>query len=113
GMGRPYFLMGGSIAPVYQWRWSSAARTAPVAGLARGIDRFDPLAGRSGPAAQALYDHGQWRVVLTRALASTDTASQLPFRTGRAPPAAFFSSGGAHGGHGCRMTPSTGDLLAP
>jgi len=112
GMERPYFLMGSSSAPVYQWRWSSAARTAAVAGLARGIDRFDLLAGGSGPAAQAVYDHGQWRVVLTRALASTDTASQLPFRTGRAIPVAFFASDGSNGEHGSRMAISTWYFLA-
>src|SRR2546426_12387664 len=81
GMERPYFLMGGPGAPVYQWRWSSSARTAAVAGLARGIDRFDPLSG-AGPRAQAVYDHGQWRLVFTRVLASADTDSQpsLPTR---------------------------------
>lgn len=112
GMERPYFLMGSANAPVYQWRWSSAARTAPVAGLARGIDRFDPLAGGSGPAAQAVYDHGQWRVVFTRALASPDTASQLLFRTGRAIPVAFFASDGSNGEHGTRMAISTWYFLA-
>jgi DMSO reductase family type II enzyme heme b subunit len=112
GMERPYFLMGSASARVYQWRWSSAARTAPVAGLARGIDRFDPLAGGSGPAAQAVYDHGQWRIVFTRALASTDTASQLPFRTGRAIPVAFFASDGSNGEHGSRMAISTWYFLA-
>ena len=111
GMERPYFLMGSSGAPVYQWRWSSIARTAPVAGLARGIDRFEPLSS-GGPAAQAVYDHGQWRVVFTRALASTDTASQLPFRTGRAIPVAFFASDGSNGEHGSRMAVSTWYFLA-
>ncbi len=111
GMERPYFLMGSSSAPVYQWRWSSVARTAVVAGLARGIDRFDPLSG-AGPRAQAVYDHGQWRVVFTRALASTDTASQLPFRTGRAIPMAFFAADGSNGEHGTRMAISTWYFLA-
>jgi DMSO reductase family type II enzyme heme b subunit len=110
GMERPYFLMGSGSAPVYQWRWTSGARAA-VAGLARGIDRFDPLSG-GGPAVQALYDHGQWRVVFTRALASTDTASQLPFRTGRAIPVAFFASDGSNGERGTRMAASTWYFLA-
>ncbi len=111
GMERPYFLMGSPSAPVYQWRWSSSARTAAVAGLARGIDRFDPLSG-AGPGAQAVYDHGQWRLVFTRALASADTASQLPFRTGRAIPVAFFTSDGSNGEHGTRMAISTWYFLA-
>ena len=55
---------------------------------------------------------GQWRVVLTRALASPDTASQLPFRTGRAIPVAFFASDGSNGEHGTRMAVSTWYFLA-
>src|SRR5438067_2547615 len=111
GMERPYFLMGSTGAPVYQWRWSSVARTAAVAGLARSIDRFDSLPA-SGVGAQSIYDHGQWRVVFSRALASPDTASQLPFRTGRAIPVAFFAWDGSNGEHGTRMAISTWYFLA-
>lgn len=111
GMERPYFLMGNASAPVYQWRWASTARTAAVAGLARGVDRFDPIAG-APVAAQSVYDHGEWRVVFTRALASPDTATQLPFRTGRAIPVAFFAWDGSNGEHGTRMAISTWYFLA-
>ena len=111
GMERPYFLMGSSSAPVYQWRWSSGARRSAVAGLARGIERFDPVAN-GGVGAQAVYDHGQWRVVMTRALASPDTASQLPFQSGRAIPVAFFAWDGSNGEHGTRMAISTWYFLA-
>ena len=111
GMERPYFLMGSPSAPVYQWRWSSSARAAAVAGLARGIEHFDPVSN-GGVGAQAVYDHGQWRVVFTRALASPDTASQLPFRTGRAIPVAFFAWDGSNGEHGTRMAISTWYFLA-
>jgi len=111
GMERPYFLMGSTGAPVYQWRWTSVARTAAVAGLARSIDRFDSLPA-SGVGAQSIYDHGQWRVVFSRALASPDTASQLPFRTGRAIPVAFFAWDGSNGEHGTRMAISTWYFLA-
>ena len=113
GMERPYFLMGSSSAPVYQWRWMSTARTAGVAGLARGVERFDPIAGAGGAIpAQAVYDHGQWRVVFTRALASPDTVTQLPFRSGRAIPVAFFAWDGSNGEHGTRMAVSTWYFLA-
>ena len=111
GMERPYFLMGSTGAPVYQWRWTSVARTAAVAGLARSIDRFDSLPA-SGVGAQSIYNHGQWRVVFSRALASPDTASQLPFRTGRAIPVAFFAWDGSNGEHGTRMAISTWYFLA-
>jgi hypothetical protein len=82
-----------------------------VAGLARGVERFDALPG-SGVGAQAVYDHGQWRVVFTRALASSDTASQLPFLSGRAIPIAFFAWDGSNGEHGTRMAASTWYFLA-
>ena len=111
GMERPYFLMGSANGPVYQWRWVSSSRDAAVAGLARGIERFDPLP-QSGVAVQASYDHGEWRVVFTRALASPDTASQLPFRSGRAIPVAFFAWDGSNGEHGTRMAVSTWYFLA-
>jgi DMSO reductase family type II enzyme heme b subunit len=110
-MERPYFLMGNSSAPVYQWRWTSTARTTAVAGLARGLERFDPVSN-GGVGARAVYDHGQWRVVFTRALASPDTATQLPFRTGRAIPVALFAWDGSNGEHGTRMAISTWYFLA-
>ena len=109
GMERPYFLMGGPSDPVYQWRWTSQPRRA-VAGLARGIDRFDTLPGT--PAAQAVHDHGEWRVVLTRALAPSDTANEVPFDAGRAIPVAFFAWDGSSGEHGSRMAVSTWYFLA-
>jgi len=110
GMERPYFLMGSATAPVYQWRWSSQG--GAVAGLARGLERFDPSAAGGTVGAQAMYDHGQWRVVLTRALATADTAHELQVRTGRAIPVAFFAWDGSNGEHGTRMAVSTWYFLA-
>jgi mono/diheme cytochrome c family protein len=109
GMERPYFLMGTATDPVYQWRWTSRPRRA-VAGLARGIDRFDTLP--AAPAAQAVYEHGEWRVVLTRALATPDTANDVQLATGRAIPVAFFAWDGSSGEHDSRMAVSTWYFLA-
>src|SRR5260370_11069757 len=83
--------MGAAPQLVYQWRWTSAPGAGrAVAGLARGIERFDTLSGaRVG--AQAVYDHGQWRVLFRRALATRDTASEVQFATPRAPSVAFFA----------------------
>jgi hypothetical protein len=83
-----------------------------VAGLARGLERFDPSGGGGTVAAQAVYDHGAWRVVLTRALATLDTAHELQVRTGRAIPVAFFAWDGSNGEHGTRMAVSTWYFLA-
>jgi DMSO reductase family type II enzyme heme b subunit len=109
GIERPYFLMGAATDPVYQWRWTSAPRRA-VAGLARGIERFDTLP--AAPAAAAAYEHGEWRVVFTRALATPDTANEVQFETGRAIPMAFFAWDGSSGEHGSRMAVSTWYFLA-
>ncbi len=111
GMERPYFLMGAATQPVYQWRWTSSPRGA-VAGLARGLERFDAFPAAAAPAAQAVYDQGEWRLVLSRALATTDTANQLVFRTGRAIPVAFFAQDGSNGESGSRMAVSTWYFLA-
>ncbi len=109
GMERPYFLMGTATEPAYQWRWTSAPRRA-VAGLARGLERFDTLP--AAPAAAAIYDHGAWCIVFTRALATPDTADELQLETGRAIPVAFFAWDGSNGEHGARMAVSTWYFLA-
>jgi DMSO reductase family type II enzyme heme b subunit len=111
GMERPYFLMGGGSDPVYQWRWSSTPRRA-VAGLARGIERFDTLPSAKAPGAQAVYDQGQWRVVFTRTLATADSANELQFAVGRAIPVAFFAWDGSSAERGTRMAVSTWYFLA-
>jgi len=50
--------------------------------------------------------------VLTRALATSDTADELQFRTGRAIPVAFFGQDGSNGEFGTRMAVSTWYFLA-
>jgi mono/diheme cytochrome c family protein len=109
GMERPYFLMGTATDPVYQWRWVSRPERA-VAGLARGIEQFDTLP--AAPAGQATYDHGEWSVVLTRALATPDTGNEVQLAAGRAIPVAFFAWDGSSGEHGSRMAVSTWYFLA-
>ena len=109
GMERPYFLMGSETDPVYQWRWTSRPRKS-VAGLARGIERFDTLPGAL--AGQASFDHGEWRLVFTRALATPDTANEVQLEAGRAIPVAFFGWDGSSGEHGSRMAVSTWYFLA-
>jgi DMSO reductase family type II enzyme heme b subunit len=111
GTQRPYFLMGATSDPVYQWRWTSTPRRA-VAGLARGVERFDTLPSASAPGAQAVYDHGQWRLVFTRALATSDSANELLLAVGRAIPVAFFAWDDSSAERGTRMAVSTWYFLA-
>src|SRR5206468_3134845 len=72
--------------------------------------RFDTLPG--GPAAQTSYEHGEWRVMFTRSLATPDTANELQFAAGRAIPMAFFAWDGSSGEHGNRLAVSTWYFLA-
>ena len=111
GMERPYFLMGSASQPVYQWRWSSAAAAGAVAGLARGVEQFDPLPG-GALAGQAVYDRGAWHVTISRSLATADNSQQLQFRTGHAIPVAFFVWDGSNGESGSRVAVSTWYFLS-
>jgi len=113
GMERPYFLMGSSSGPVYQWRWTSEPRRV-FAGTARGIERFDtiPAPASGALAGQAVYDHGQWRVVFTRALATADSANELQFALGRPIPVGFFAWDGSNTEHDARAAVSTWYFLA-
>src|SRR5207249_890970 len=64
------------------------------------------------PGARSSYDHGEWRVVFTRSLATPDTANELQFEPGRAIPVAFFAWDGSSGEHGTRLAVSTWYFLA-
>ena len=112
GMDRPYFLMGTGSEPVYQWRWRSEPRGAEE-GTARGLDRWEAQAPAGQElGAQAVYERGEWRVVLTRALATSDTTNDLQFAAGRAIPVAFFAWDGSSGEFGSRSAVSAWYYLA-
>jgi len=108
----PYFLMGSSSEPVYQWRWRSAPRGVEE-GSARGLEAWEPqAAGAQNLTAAAVYDAGQWRVLFTRALATGDTVGDLAMPTGAAIPIAFFAWDGSSGEHGTRVSVSSWTYLA-
>src|SRR5439155_931063 len=75
-----------------------------------GVARFDTLPG--APAGEATYERGEWRLVLTRALATPDTANEVQLEAGRPIPMAFFAWDGSSGEHGSRMAVSTWYFLA-
>lgn len=111
GMERPYFLMGDSRDPAYQWRWTSAGGGAVTAGSAKGLERFEASA-EPGVTGEARFDRGEWSVVFKRTLATADTANELQFRTGRAIPVSFFAWDGSNGEYGGRMSLSSWYFLA-
>ncbi|HUF88693.1 MAG TPA: c-type cytochrome [Gemmatimonadota bacterium] len=100
GMERPYFLMGDERDPVYVWRWESGGETREL--LARGLARYEPLAGTQPGAvtAEAVHDAGQWRLMLRRAIDGGEIEDRLSFEPGRAIPMALFAWDGSNGESG-------------
>ena len=94
---RPYFLGGDARRPVYVWRWTSDATGGRVEeGSETGLGHFAALSAPS-VTQNARYVDGQWQLVLTRSLASSDTAQVPRFTTGRAIPMAFYAADGSNG----------------
>ena len=92
----PYFLAGTTRRPVYQWRWTSTPN-AVVEGKATGLDKFVAAPGAAGVTHAARFVDGQWQLVLTRALASTDPMRAPAFAAGYPIPIAFFAADGSNG----------------
>jgi DMSO reductase family type II enzyme heme b subunit len=97
---RPYFLMGDSSETVYQLRWEGGKGAAEVA--AGGPAKVTALAGAEA-AARAVYDNGQYRVVLKRPLVAKGD-ERTSFRPGVFVPIAFQAWDGGAGEAGTRMS---------
>jgi DMSO reductase family type II enzyme heme b subunit len=97
GMERPYFLMGDDRDPVYLWRWESGQQASEM--LARGLARYEPLGGVQPGAvsAEAVFDRGEWRLMLRRTMDAEGVADRLAFEPGQAIPMALFAWDGSNG----------------
>jgi DMSO reductase family type II enzyme heme b subunit len=112
GPQRPYFLMGSADEPVYLWWWRSEPEGAQEA-QARGLDRIEPRPPASQTLrAAAVWDRGEYRLLLTRALATADSANEIQILPGRAIPIAFFAWDGSNGEQGTRGAVSSWYYLA-
>jgi mono/diheme cytochrome c family protein len=96
GAERPYFLHGNARRPAYLWRWASSPDRVEE-GTATGMGTFAPRGGTAEVTHQARFNAGEWRVQLTRALASGDTARTPRFSAGEPIPIAFFVADGSNG----------------
>jgi DMSO reductase family type II enzyme heme b subunit len=106
---RPYFLGGSARSPVQLWRWTSAPDRVEV-DSATGLGTFaaTPSADGDSVSHAALYDAGQWRLQLVRALRTRDTTRGGPqFRPGEAVPIAIFVADGSNGEDDVRSAVST------
>jgi DMSO reductase family type II enzyme heme b subunit len=99
GTERPYFLMGDDSDAVYLLRWENGN---PLEAIANGPAKVKPLAG-SEATGKGVFQHGQYRVVIKRPLASKDP-NRLSFRPGAFTPIAFQAQDGGAGESGPKMS---------
>ena len=100
GVERPYFLMGADAEAVYLLRWEQGTGVTEVA--AHGPTKLAPIPG-SEATGQATWGHGQYRVVMRRALASTGE-SRPTFEPRVFTPVAFQAWDGGAGETGAKMS---------
>ncbi len=100
GSERPYFLLGDSGNPVYLLGWE-AGRGVTEAN-ASGPSSVTPIAG-SEATGKAVFQNGQYRLVMKRALASKDP-NRLSFEPTRFTPIAFHAWDGGEGETGTKMS---------
>lgn len=97
---RPYFLMGDDTEAVYLLRWQSDKGV--VEASANGPGKVRALSGGQATS-KAVYDDGQYQVVMKRPLASAD-ASRPTFRPAVFTPIAFQAWDGGAGETAARMS---------
>jgi DMSO reductase family type II enzyme heme b subunit len=100
GNERPYFLMGDASDPVYLLRWENGPGVVEV--TASGPTKLQTLDG-SAATGKAVYDNGQYRLVIKRPLAGKD-ANRLSFKSGVFTPVAFQAWDGGAGETGTKMS---------
>ncbi len=106
GMDRPYFFMGSTREPVYAWHWQSTTGVREARGRGPGV--LESLGGPgNGLTGEAVFEAGQWHLMVRRPLAATDSANALSFPAGQAIPMAFFAWDGDNGESGTKGSLST------
>src|SRR3990170_8620334 len=97
---RPYVLMGDRGNPVYLLLWRSDTGVSEA--TATGPGQLKPLPGEPQAKGKAVFSNGQYRLVIKRALTSSDP-NRLAFPVGTFPPLAFMAWDGGQGETGTKM----------
>ena len=96
GPEKPYFLYGDTSRPVYLWRWSANAE---------GISELNATGfGTESPQRQesqslkgtVVYNHGQYKMLVRRAITTEDKDNDLQFQEARFIPIAFSAWDGSN-----------------
>jgi len=111
GMEKPYFGMGDPAHPVNIWHWKSGTTTSPESISLINSRGFGDLqqrdAAAAGIQAKGSYQKGTWRVVMRRALATSDPDQDIQIVEGRFIPMAFAAWDGSNSEAGSRHTLTT------
>lgn len=100
GLERPYFLMGDAKRPTDLWYWRNDAPDRAVVVQTTGSKSFQPGANHGGLHAQSVVDHGQYRVVVQRALQTKHAANEVQFHIGTFIPFSVTTWDGSNGEQG-------------
>lgn len=104
GSERPYFLMGDSRQPAYLIRWrSDADRVEELTATGLGRVQKQPGGAATRASGAVVYHEGQYRLIVTRPLAS-HPGGVPGFERGRFMPIAFLAWDGGNGESGNKMS---------
>lgn len=96
GMEKPYFLMGDAFYPTDLWYWRNDPGDVMLI-QTQGAGTFQVGDNAGGLASEGLFDNGQYRVVIKRALQTEQTDGEVQFPIGAFIP---FSVTGWDGSNG-------------
>ncbi|HUH11901.1 MAG TPA: c-type cytochrome [Longimicrobiales bacterium] len=104
GRDLPFFLGGDARRQVYLWRWRSDAGVDEAAG--RGFGNEEALPADAGAVTgEAVFEDGEWRLVLRRPIAAGE--GRLELEAGTAIPMALFAWDGDNAETGKRASVSS------
>ncbi len=117
GPERPHFFLGSPGRPVVLWHWKADLQEAggrPVVkergeGFERPVVEMRPEA--QDVTGRGRWEHGRWRVVMTRARVPRDRTADVSFEVGRLIPFAIQAWDGSNGEQGLLMSLSTWNVL--
>ena len=117
GPQKPYFLLGERRRPVTLWEWRADWQEAPDAHGGRTVEEQVGQGWRKPVTAQpdesqavesrAVFDDGQWRLVMWRALVTDDPKRDAQLETDVRTPVVFRVWDGSNGEYGLRSSVSS------
>lgn len=105
---KPHFFLGDAGKPVNLWHWKADIQMAEELNAAgyKNPAKLQPPASQEVKG-QAVFEDGQWRLILRRPLTTQDAANDIQFVPGQVIPIAVHVWDGVNGETGLRRTISS------